>query len=145
MQNLWCHKLGNKQLKYTFYPIPQNKDNQAIKFSQLIGYNIEQIYYIEFPRYLTVLLTSDFYYIFLCYSIALKIELSYKFFAEFCNVRSMRWTIHSIPIPQEKACQLSLSLSIISKSTGSSNYFNKLRLSIKQMIRDIANKPTPLI
>ena len=49
-----------------------------------------QRYYIGFPGYLTVLLASDFYYIFLCCGIALKIELSCKFPAEFCNLRKKK-------------------------------------------------------
>ena len=47
----------------------------------------EQGYYIGLPGYLTVLLASDFYFIFLSFDIALKIELICKFPAEFCNLR----------------------------------------------------------
>ena len=39
---------------------------------------------------LTVLFASAYYFIFLCYDIALKIELSCKFLAEFCNLRWIR-------------------------------------------------------
>ena len=46
-----------------------------------------QRYYIWFPGYLMVLLASDFYSIFLCCGIALKIELNCKFPTEFCNLR----------------------------------------------------------
>ena len=49
-----------------------------------------QRYYIGFPGYLTVLLASDFYYVFLCCGIALKIKLSCKFPTEFCNLRWIR-------------------------------------------------------
>ena len=39
---------------------------------------------------------------FTCCGIALKIELSCKFPAEFCNLRTIRWTIHRTPIPREQ-------------------------------------------
>ena len=41
---------------------------------------------------------------FCCCDIALKIELSCKFPPEFCNLRWIRWTIHSTPIPREQGC-----------------------------------------
>ena len=71
--------------------------------------------------YPVVLLASDFYYIFLCCGIALKIELSCKFPTEFCNLRCIQWTIHSTPTPRGK---LPNSLLIISKGIESSNYLN---------------------
>ena len=46
-------------------------------------------------------------------------------------------------MPREQASELSLL--IMFKSIGSSNYLNKLRLSIKKMVRDLVNKPRPLI
>ena len=111
---------------------------------------LDQRYYIGFPGYLTVLLASDFYFIFLCCGIALKIELSCKFPVEFCNLRWIRWTIHSTLCHESKlvnSLSLSLSLSLLnmSKSIRSSNYLNKLRLSIKKMVRNVVNKPRLLI
>ena len=102
-----------------------------------LNYTFPQRYYIWFPGCLTVLFGSDFYFIFLCCGIALKIELSY-------NLRWIWWTILCTRIPREQAW-LTLSLLIIYKSIGSSNYLNKLRLSIKQMGRDLVNKPRHLI
>ena len=64
-----------------------------------------------------------------------EIELSYKLPAEFCNLRWIRWTIHSI----------GNSLLIMSKSIGSSNCLNKLRFSIKKLMRDLVKKPRPLV
>ena len=45
----------------------------------------------------------------------------------------------------ENSWHVSTKMLIIFKSTGSSNYLNKLRLLIKKMVRDLANKPGPLI
>ena len=58
--------------------------------SRGLRFRLNQRYYIGFPGYLTVLLASDFYYIFLCCGIALKIKFSCKFPAEFCNLRWIR-------------------------------------------------------
>ena len=59
---------------------------------------------IGFPRYLTVLLASDFYFIFFCCGIAFKIELSCKFPEQFCNLRWIRWMIDITLMPREQAC-----------------------------------------
>ena len=100
------------------------------------------LYHIGFPGYLTVLLAFDFYYIFLCYGIALKIELSCKLPAEFCN---LRWIRERYIAPIYHESKLVISLLIISKNIVNSNYLNKLRLSIKLMVRDLVNKPRPLL
>ena len=64
----------------------------------------KQRYYIGFPGYLTVLLASDFYSIFLCRGIALKTELSCTFPIEFYSRTWIRGMIHSTAIPREQAC-----------------------------------------
>ena len=56
-----------------------------LTFEEHLKNVFNQRYYI-----VTVLLASDFYFIFLCCGIALKIELSCKFPAEFCNLRWIR-------------------------------------------------------
>ena len=102
----------------------------------------KQRYYIGFPGYLTVLLASDFCYIFLCCGIALKIKLSCKFPAEFCNL-SGSCERYIAPLYHES--RLVNSLLIICKSIGNSNYLNKLKLSIKKIVRDLVDKPRPFI
>ena len=59
------------------------------------GNGSEQRYYIGFSGYLTVLIASVFYYIFIRCGFVLKIELSCKFTAEFFNPRWIRWKFHS--------------------------------------------------
>ena len=87
-----CGKLKRGQFLFIWYIIWNKSDTRKIRsFSKVF---FTQRYY----RVLTVLLASDFYYIFLCCSIAWKIKLSCKFPEEFCNLRWIRWTIHSTPM-----------------------------------------------
>ena len=51
---------------------------------------VEERYYIGFPGYLTVLLASDFYFMFLCCNFALKIDLNCKFLTEICYLKCIR-------------------------------------------------------
>ena len=130
----------------TSWLVHLNLFNMRSEFLRKFLKNISDNFFLTWPSnmltYLTILLASDFYYIFLCCDIALKTELSCKFPAEFCNLRWIQWTIYSTLMPREQASELSLL--IMFKSIGSSNYLNKLRLSIKNMVRDL-NKPRPLI
>ena len=89
----------------------------------------KQIYYIGFPGYLTVLLDSDFYFIFLCCGIVLKFELSCIFLAEFV-IQDGSGERYIPPLCHDR--KLLNSLFIMSKSLGSSSYLNKLRLSVKK-------------
>ena len=40
----WRHRLCNKELQYTFSNISRSKGNQKMKFSQLIKYNVTNIF-----------------------------------------------------------------------------------------------------
>ena len=42
-KNLWRHKQEHKQLQWTHVNISKSKGNQAVKFGQLIEYNVRNI------------------------------------------------------------------------------------------------------
>ena len=46
-RNLWCHNLVNKQLQYTYIDqyLKKKKNNQAMKFGQLIEHNMRNIFF----------------------------------------------------------------------------------------------------
>ena len=48
----WTHNLVNKQLQLTYCPIyiSQNKENQAIKFRQLIEYTKRNIFFKNYAE-----------------------------------------------------------------------------------------------
>ena len=68
------------------YSVPDQTEGRRNVFLEWISIDLSP----ERSGYLTVLLASDFYFIFLCCGITLKIELSCKFPAEFCNLRWIR-------------------------------------------------------
>ena len=128
----WYHfsKSGNFKLSEMVY---QSFENGCRQFAISLNKDIMQGSLGVSPYY-WLLITFFYYYIFLCCGIALKIELRYKFLSERCILRWIHWTIHSTLYHENKLVN---SLLIISKSIGTFDYLNKLRLSIKKMVRDL--------
>ena len=92
-----------------FIKFPRGNTRVKVMFSSRNTYwsQFSQRYYIGFSEYPTVLMASDFYYIFLYCGIALKIELRCKFTPEICNLKWIRWTIHSTPTTRASFLTLS--------------------------------------